>query len=374
MSDFIKAVSVLVGTIIGVGIFGLPFIAAKTGFLVILAYFLVLGGVALVIHLIFGDIILGTPGKHRYPGYVKIYLGKFWSRISFTSICIGLFGAQLAYLVVGGGFLASLLMPYIGGSVLMYVLIFFAIGSAVIFKGIKSISLIEFIVLVLFFTLLIFFIISSFPSVKYDNLLTINLGNFILPYGIIMFSLWGASILPEIKEIVKNDRKVFRKSIFTGLGISVITYILFILVVLGISGQSTTPDAIQGLRSALGNKIVNLGFIFGLITCFSSYLTIGITLKKVFWYDMKLKPNTSWAIAVFVPLILYLIGARQFITIISLTGAVTLGVESVIMIFLYKVFLKKKKSKKMNPFFFGISALLFLGIVVEILSQLGIIS
>ena len=373
MSDFIKALSVFVGTIIGVGIFGLPYVAAKTGFFIVLLYFIILGAIAILIHLIYGDIVLETPGKHRFPGYVKKYLGEKWKKISFISICVGLFGAQIAYLVVGGGFLANLLMPYIGGNILLYILIYFAIGSIIIFKGIKGISLAEFIVLLLFFLLLIFFIFKGISSVNFNNLLTLNLKNFMLPYGVILFSLWGSSILEEVKEITKKDRKLFRKTIITGISIAIITYLLFILIVLGVSGQSTSKDAIEGLRGALGNKIVNLGFIFGLITCFSSYLTIGLTIKKIFWYDMKIKPNYAWAIAVFVPLFLYLIGARQFIIIISLMGALTLGIESVIKILMYKIFLKRKK-KKFNPLFYVLSFLFIVGIIIEILFQLGLLS
>jgi tyrosine-specific transport protein len=374
MSDFIKGLSVYIGTIIGVGIFGLPYVAAKTGFLVILGYFLILGSIAVVMHLMYVDIILGTPGKHRFPGYVKKYLGKKWSKVTFISICIGLFGAQLAYLVVGGGFLASLLMPYLGGSVLLYTLIYFALGSFIIFKGLKHISITEFIILLLFFILLIFFIIKGSAVVDVGNLLTIKLNNFILPYGIVLFSLWGSSILPEVREVTAGDRKTFRKTVVTGIIVAAITYILFIAVVVGITGSGTTQNAIDGLREALGSKITNLGLIFGLITCFSSYLTVGLTLKKVFWYDMKASKNISWAIAAFVPLFLYIIGARQFIVIISLMGALTLGLESVINIFMYKVFLKKKKKKKINPLYYFLSGLFIIGIIVEILSQLGIIS
>ena len=129
MSAFWKALSVFVGTIIGVGIFGLPWVAYKSGFFILLFYFLILGIVAIVVHLMLGDIILKTKGKHRFPGYVKEYLGSYWSRIAFFAICFGLFGSQLAYLVVGGVFLTNLLSPYLGGGILIYTLIFFALGS-----------------------------------------------------------------------------------------------------------------------------------------------------------------------------------------------------------------------------------------------------
>ena len=112
MSAFWKALSVFVGTIIGVGIFGLPWVASKSGFLILLFYFLILAIVAIVVHLMLGDVIVKTPGKHRFPGYVKKYLGPRWGRVALIGICFGLFGAQLAYLLVGGGFLFNLLSPY----------------------------------------------------------------------------------------------------------------------------------------------------------------------------------------------------------------------------------------------------------------------
>jgi len=37
---FLKALAVFLGTVIGVGIFGLPFVASKAGFFIVLFYFL----------------------------------------------------------------------------------------------------------------------------------------------------------------------------------------------------------------------------------------------------------------------------------------------------------------------------------------------
>ena len=37
---FFKALAVFLGTVIGVGIFGLPFVASKAGFFIVLLYFL----------------------------------------------------------------------------------------------------------------------------------------------------------------------------------------------------------------------------------------------------------------------------------------------------------------------------------------------
>ena len=68
----IYAIATLSGTIIGAGLFALPYITLKVGFWMILAYFLLLGGVVILIHLFFGELALKTPDFKRLPGFAKI--------------------------------------------------------------------------------------------------------------------------------------------------------------------------------------------------------------------------------------------------------------------------------------------------------------
>ena len=366
MKAFWKALAVFVGTIIGVGIFGLPWVALKSGFFVLLIHFILLGALAIFIHLILGDIILSTPGKHRFPGYVRIYLGPFWSRLALACVSLGLFGAQLAYLVAGGNFLFNLLGPFLGGSVLVYTLIFFSIGALLIYKGIKGVSWVELLIALFFFILLGFLLVSAMPHIKAQNLISFHSKFFLYPYGIILFSLWGSSILPEIKEMLKGKKREFKKVIISGIILSIIVYLLFSAVILGVCGQNTTEDSITGLTNVLSPGIVRAGLIFGIITCFSSFLAIGLTLKKIFWYDVHIPEKISWAITVSLPLILFLMGLRQFIDIISLSGAIAMGIQGFIIILLYKVFMKKKFSKKITSFYFIFSILFALGAIAEI--------
>ena len=366
MSNFIKALSVFVGTIIGVGIFGLPYVASKSGFFVLAFYFLVIGVIGIVIHLILGDIIIGTKEKHRFPGYVYKYLGKMWGRISLISICFGIFGAQLAFLIIGGTFLQGLTGSVLGPNILIYVLIFFALGSSLIYRGIKGIALAEFLIAVLFFILLLFFCFWAVPEVNPSNLFDFDFNYLILPYGIVVFALWGSAILPEIKEILKGNRKELRKVIFFGILISATTYLLFTSLVVGISGPLTSEDAFSGLINKLGTGVVKLGYIFGLIACFSSFISLGLTLKNIFFYDIHISKNISWLIATFTSLILFLIGLRQFIQIIGFTGALSMGVEGFITILLYRAYLKKKHSRKMNPAYFLLSLFFLFGVVAQI--------
>ena len=365
--NFLKSLAVFTGTVIGVGIFSLPYVASKAGFFIILLYFLVMAFVVVMSHFIYGEITLEEKGIHRLPGYVENYLGPRWKKITLFIIGLGLMGALLAYLIIGGSFLNSFFNPFFGGNEILYTLLFFIAGSYLIFKGIKSISQIELSLLVVFFVILFLFLIKAFPFINIENLKTINLESFAFPYGVVLFSLWGSAIIPEIKEMLGGDRKQLRKVILYGTIIATCVYLFFIFIILGTSGISTSKDALSGFLAKAGNGILKLGFIFGVICCFTSFITLGLTLKKVFWYDFKLSPNFSWFIVSFLPLILFFLGLRGFIEIIGFTGALMLGAEGLIIIFLYRKFLFKKFSRKMHPVFYGLAGIFVLGIIFEIL-------
>ena len=74
--QFWTAISVLVGTCIGAGVLGIPYVAAQSGFLIAVGYILFIGGVLILINLYLGEIILRTKGNHQLAGYVEKYFGK----------------------------------------------------------------------------------------------------------------------------------------------------------------------------------------------------------------------------------------------------------------------------------------------------------
>ncbi len=135
LKEIILPIAVISSTIVGVGLFSLPYIASKVGFVIMLGYFLVLGVIVAIIHLIFGELSLATPDFKRLPGFAKLHLGEWAKNITFFSTVFGISGAILAYLIVGGEFLNSLLSPIFGGSNSFYTYVYFTLGAVLIFTS-----------------------------------------------------------------------------------------------------------------------------------------------------------------------------------------------------------------------------------------------
>ena len=170
MSKFIYALSTLSGTIIGVGLFSLPYVTSKVGPWVMLGYFGVLGTLVIIVHLFFGELALRTPDFKRLPGFAKIYLGNWGEKVALFSTILGIFGTLLAYLIVGGEFSAHLLSPVLGESNYLYTFLYFVIGSAIIYFGIKAVGKVEFWGLIGFFVVLILIFFRAKGLINIENL------------------------------------------------------------------------------------------------------------------------------------------------------------------------------------------------------------
>jgi len=166
---------------------------------------------------------------------------------------------------------------------------------------------------------------------------------------------------PNFGVGVKQKKKALRWIIPIAIFIPIIVYLFFIYLILGITGPQTTESALTGLRDVLGDGIVSLALCFGLLTTFTSFIALGLTLKKVFWYDLKIGKNIAFAITCFIPLVLFLIGIKQFIPIISFVGATMLGIDGILILLMYRKI--KPKQILVYPLFL----ILFGGIIYEII-------
>ncbi len=366
MMKILYGVSILAGTIIGAGLFSLPYITTVVGVKIMIFYLLFLGAVSFLVHYFLGEVALKTPDFLRLPGFANYHLGKGAQRVAYVSGIFGLLGAVLAYLILGGEFLTVLLSPYFGGGTTQYTTIYFLISSFFIFFGIKAISKMEFWGIAIFLGLLFLTFFRGFSEISMENLFFVREGefDFFLPYGVLLFALWGGALIPEIEETLslKKEKKQLLKIISFGIILSLFVSLFFIIIVLGITGEHTTREALVGLESYLGNGITSLMLAFGLLVVFTSLIAIGLTVKKILWYDLKISEKVSWAIACVFPFALFLIGVKNFIVVIGVAGGVMIAVDAILILLMYR----KIKGKKVNFIVFSLIFLFLLGIIYEI--------
>lgn len=349
-NKFIKSVLTLAGVIIGVGTFAIPYAVAQSGIFMGIIFLIALTGIMIMVHLMYGEIILRTKSKHRFPGYAKKYLPKSIGTALGVIPVISLVGVLLIYLIVGGKFLTDLTEPFVSNTnTTLSTLIFFIIGSVVIFKDKKIFSRAEEIFTLGIILVAIIIFIIGFSEFRLDNihLDVIRLDKSFLLYGIMFFSLTGLSAIPEIREFFREKQgAIFKKSIIVGTIIPAVFYLIFMMGVIGISGVNTTDEAISGLGRILGDEALLLGSMLGFFATITSFWAVGLTLKKIFWYDYGMNKYIAWGIACFVPLALYLIGVTNFIPVIEVVGGILGGIEGSILV---AVYLRAKKQSERIP-------------------------
>ncbi|MFH1575902.1 MAG: aromatic amino acid transport family protein, partial [Candidatus Nealsonbacteria bacterium] len=278
MLKLLKAVSVFVGTIIGAGIFGIPYVINKSGIAAGFFYFLILGGVVLLIHLFFGEAFLRTKESCRLPGLAQKYLGAWGKILVMISVVSGLVGALLIYLILSSDFLRILFSPFSNLSAIQLALIFWVVMSYFIFRGIKLIASIELLTNIVFFAMSAVVLFFCLPQFNFNNLAVFNLSNAFLPFGVILFSLIGWSAIPEIIDFLKTpqERKKIKKTIILATAITVPFYLIFALAVLGVAGKNISKDVFSSLVPFVDSKIIFLGLLAALVTIADSILVLGL--------------------------------------------------------------------------------------------------
>lgn len=364
-------VAILVGTMVGVGIFGVPYAFAKVG--PILGSFLLLGlgAVMTLVHYYYGEICLQCDKKMRLAGYAEKFIGPWAKKAVTLSISFGFLGTILAYLIVAGDFLYVIFgNVQIGGwswGAPFYAFLFWLTGSILVYKGLKSIAAVEVVMSVFLIGVIALIFIASLGKIDVQNLSGINLRFSFIAYGVFLTALAGQAAIPEMGEVVQESnilsRKHFKKIITSTTGGIGLIYALFGLAVVGVCGQATTEEAMQGLIPYLGEKVVAVGAVFGVLACFTSFLVLEDNLKKIFSHDWRLHPLLAWAVVVFLPLFGYFGGLRDFISIISPVGAVMGGANGIVIVLMHNKISARHKALK-----FGIGIVLTLGIFYHIVN------
>ena len=367
------ASTTLIGTIVGAGILAIPYVVAQSGFLIGLIILLVIGVASLFLNLFMGEVVLRTKQQHQIAGYAARYLGVWGKRLMGFSMMFTIYGALTAYLIGEGETLKAVFRVW---SPLTYTVIFFIIAFIIIYNGVKAAGKAELILITTLLAVIILIGIFSYKSINLDNLKTINITKFFIPYGAILFAFLGYQGVPEMREVLEKDGKKMKKAIYAGSLIPIVLYILFSLFVVGIIGlnqfQALEPNqriatiALSIYSSPILGMFANIIAILAMLT---SFLTLGIALIETYQYDFSLSRNKSLLLTFSVPLFISVLRLSTFITVIGITGAIAGGLASILIILSYW---RSKKLGNRKPEY-SLSKHRILGSLLILMFALGIV-
>ena len=349
-----EAIAALVGTIIGAGVFTLPYVANLSGVAVSIFWLVLVSLIILFLHLAFGEIVLRTQNDYRLPGYTGYYLGtpakKFILITTFLTFSISL----LVYLILGTQFFELILKNFKIVNLepnLILLFLWLIFNLSILDKSNTLASKINFYLS--FILLFLFLLISIFalPHLDFAKINLFNLTNkfgWLIPYGVFFYALNGAVAVPEAIAILKkhNLKEKTKSVIKIGSLIPVFIYFIFIIAVLGVAGSNVSKEAIVSLIPVLGKSVAFIGALVGFLAVATSYLIFATYIKNSFINDFKWTPFISYLVVISGPMVFYLLGLQNVIKLTSFIGGMVGGLEGVMIILILK---KAKEKKELIP-------------------------
>ena len=357
------AIMLLMGTIIGAGIIGLPYAFQKSGFLFGLMNLIVLGTIITVMTVYVGELSIYWKGKHQLTGYVGKFVGKDWKWVALLFETFGIYTALIAYYIGIGASISN----FTGADPRIISTIFFLVASPFVYFGTKSVSKSEFFLMSIKIALVLFLFFALIPSIKIENLLIVHPEYMLFPFGITLFSLLGYTVMPEVSQIIKKNQ--IKKIVIISMVSSIAIYLVFTIGFVGaFSNVSQIPS------QNLSGNLALVGDILIFLILSTPYLALSLALRDVYYLDLNMRKSFSWLLACLIPFFLYLYLNIGFINLLSISGTYAGGGLGILtMVSVLKAREKRKIRKATWPIYTSIIIFL-IGIAYETVYLVGALS
>lgn len=321
-SSFLSAFLLLVGTIIGAGVFGVPLVFSRMGLVTGTLVFWVVAALVTCSHLLFIEVIARDAGQHRLPGYVGRVLGGTMEHLTTMSHALHLIGANLAYIILGGEFLYALLgsTVHIVG-VFGWQVLFWGAGALTVLTGLRSMSRVESLMtwvevgsMALIAGIACAFVRQPIPFEAHWSEATAGLGVFV-------FALSGLTVIPEVYELAEKRLHVTRRvTLLSSVLTALLTWVFGVGVYLAATHDGQLGSAAAIVR-ILPTGISWLLPLFGFFAVATSYLTTAYDLRSMYVYDLRWRSWVASSLALGAPLVLFLFLSRDFFRTVDVVGA-----------------------------------------------------
>jgi len=327
----------ITGNSIGGGMLALPLATAQAGFINSALFLLAFWAIMLTGALLILEVNLWFPRHSHLISMARATLGTPGEIIAWLCYLFLLYSLLAAYIVGGSDFLQGLLQKKdihfaTGFTATLFVLIL----GAVVYKGIRSVDLLNRILMggkLLIFCLLILFL---FPFISIKQLGQGELHHLSASLTIIITSFGFAAIIPSLRSYFHSNIRQLRQVIFFGSLIPLICYILWIGAIMGVIPIDKllpiahTGDATSRLTNTLSHLLNNniitfLAWGFTSICLATSFLGVGISLFDFLIDGLRLKPTDKNKIIVHLlsflpPLIIVLFYPSAFMAALNYAG------------------------------------------------------
>jgi len=310
----IEGLAILVGTLIGAGILGLPYAASKVGLIpaigILFGVMLLLLFTALIVLKLSADM-----GGAQMSTIANRALGNAGGWIMYISIMIMGFGAFLAYIVGMGNIFTTLF----GINEIVGAILFWILASSVIYLGLEASGKTE---LIMGFVLIVIFIgvtIMLFPHARVENALYVDIGGIFSMLGVVIFAFGFHTVIPDVYRGIGSYKKT-KKILVLAFLIPTVIYGVFMVMFLMVFGKNTPQVATQGLETIYNGIGKIVGNALPLIAITTSYIGMGLAQQSNSKEFLKLKKPAAWSLTVIPPIIIYLLGVRNFADVLAFVG------------------------------------------------------
>ena len=310
----VEGLAILVGTLMGAGVLGLPYAASQVGLIPAIG---ILFGVMLL--MLFTSFIVlkisAEMGGAQMSTIAQKTLGKAGGWIMYLSIMIMGFGAFLAYIAGMGNIFTTLF----GVNEVLGAILFWILASSIIYLGLEVSGKTE---LIMSFVLIAIFIGVTgmlLPHSRLENALYADFGGIFSMMGVVIFAFGLHTVIPDVYRGIGSYKKT-KKVIVLAFLIPTVIYAVFMVVCLMTFGKNTPQVATQGLETIYDGIGKIIGNALPLIAIATSFIGVGLAQQSNSKEFLSLKKPAAWALTVVPPIIIYLVGVRNFADVLSFAG------------------------------------------------------
>lgn len=317
--SFWPGVRPYLGTVVGVGIFGLPVAVGRVGLLPGLVVLAGVGALNAVMLGMYAELLVARRNHDRFAAVIGRELGVAGELAGTAILLAVLWGAMVAYLAAGGGFVSTVagalgwqLAPAVA-TVPMW-----ALASLLAFGGLGVVTTAQKYLVPLVFAAIVAFALYAAPHMTLHG----GSGAISAPWWtlvpVALFGFSGISAIAEMRDVLKGHGRQLGWAIGVGTAAVWLMYALFVA------------------SSVSGAQIGVLGAVFGMVTTFTAFVSVATAILDTLFYDFRLTHLRAWALAVTVPFLIFFLGARSLMPILQIVGGVFGGLLGIFVIIAYE--------------------------------------